>query len=172
MFENPRRGRQARNLTTNVPKILDLKSSSEQTFFRKLSLGAPAESDVKLSSKTLFVFREKLRFLMTATGMMVWWKSFNSIQVLAIYFVLRLSLGPSERVTCFATSWNEILRVLPPTLKPVLQQIRFLLVAWILTSDWLKLRGSQAIDGRFFTFCQAHLPWAGKMRKMYRFFLQ
>ena len=32
MFENPRRGRQARNFTTNVPKILDLKSSSEQVF--------------------------------------------------------------------------------------------------------------------------------------------
>ena len=31
-FENPRRGRQARNLTTNVPKILDLNSSSEQIF--------------------------------------------------------------------------------------------------------------------------------------------
>ena len=29
MFENPKRGRQARNFTTNVPKILDLKSSSE-----------------------------------------------------------------------------------------------------------------------------------------------
>ena len=29
MFENPRRGRQARNFTTNVPKIVDLKSSSE-----------------------------------------------------------------------------------------------------------------------------------------------
>ena len=41
MFENHRRGRQARNFTTNVPKILDLKSSSEQIFFRKLSLGAP-----------------------------------------------------------------------------------------------------------------------------------
>ena len=41
MFENPRRGRQARNFTTNVPKILDLKSSSEQIFFRNLSLGAP-----------------------------------------------------------------------------------------------------------------------------------
>ena len=41
MFENPRRGRQVRNFTTNVPKILDLKSSSEQIFFRKLSLGAP-----------------------------------------------------------------------------------------------------------------------------------
>ena len=41
MFENPRRGRQARNFTTNVSKILDLKSSSKQIFFRKLSLGAP-----------------------------------------------------------------------------------------------------------------------------------
>ena len=41
MFENPRRGRQARNFTTNVPKILDLKSPSEQIFSRKLSLGAP-----------------------------------------------------------------------------------------------------------------------------------
>ena len=30
MFENPRRGRQARNFTENDPKILDLKSSSEQ----------------------------------------------------------------------------------------------------------------------------------------------
>ena len=41
MSENLRRGRQARNFTTNVSKILDLKSSSEQIFFRKLSLGAP-----------------------------------------------------------------------------------------------------------------------------------
>ena len=41
MFENPRRGRQARNFTTNVSKILDLKSSSEQIFFPKLSLSAP-----------------------------------------------------------------------------------------------------------------------------------
>ena len=40
-LENPRRGRQARNFTTNVPKILDLKSSSEQIFSKK-SLGAPA----------------------------------------------------------------------------------------------------------------------------------
>ena len=30
MFENPRTGRQARNFTTKVSKILDLKSSSEQ----------------------------------------------------------------------------------------------------------------------------------------------
>ena len=41
MFENPRRGRQARNFARNAPKILDLKSSSEQIFSRKLPLGAP-----------------------------------------------------------------------------------------------------------------------------------
>ena len=41
MFENPRRGRQAINFTTNAPKILGLKSSSEQIFSQKLPLGAP-----------------------------------------------------------------------------------------------------------------------------------
>ena len=46
MFENPRRGRQAKKFTTNVPKILDLKSSSEQIFFRKLSFGAPVNTDL------------------------------------------------------------------------------------------------------------------------------
>ena len=35
---------QARNFTINVPKIIDLKSSSEQIFFSKLSLGAPVYS--------------------------------------------------------------------------------------------------------------------------------
>ena len=40
MFENPRRGRQARSFTTNVPKILDLKSSSEQ-IFPKIDVGCP-----------------------------------------------------------------------------------------------------------------------------------
>ena len=55
MFENARRGRQARNFTTNVSKILDLKSSSEQIFFRKLSLGAPEISPGAYTfSKTLF----------------------------------------------------------------------------------------------------------------------
>ena len=41
---------QARNFTTNVPKLLDLKSSSEQLFFRELSLGAPALPPVTLLS--------------------------------------------------------------------------------------------------------------------------
>ena len=43
MFENPRGGRQARNFTKNVPKILDLKSSSGTDIFRKLTLGALGE---------------------------------------------------------------------------------------------------------------------------------
>ena len=38
MFEIPRRGRQAANVRTNVPKILDLKSSSEQ-MFPKIDVG-------------------------------------------------------------------------------------------------------------------------------------
>ena len=45
----------ARNFTTNVPKILDLKSSSEQIFFRKLSLGAPEYSFTKLWVRTTFL---------------------------------------------------------------------------------------------------------------------
>ena len=47
MFENPRRGRQAINFTTNVPKILVLKSSSEQIFSRKLPLGAPVSCGMR-----------------------------------------------------------------------------------------------------------------------------
>ena len=45
-FENARRGRQARNVSENDPKILDLKSSSEQIIVvvKKLSLGAPVLS--------------------------------------------------------------------------------------------------------------------------------
>ena len=56
MFENPRRGRQERNFTTNNPKILDLKSSSEQIFSRKLPLGAPAYVVDNFLSQVIFVF--------------------------------------------------------------------------------------------------------------------
>ena len=54
MFENPRRGREARNFTTNAPKTLDLKSSSEQIFSRKLPLGAP-EAQVPVYSLIITV---------------------------------------------------------------------------------------------------------------------
>ena len=54
MFENPRRGRQARNFSTNVPKILDIKSSD---IFRKLSLGAPAK--IEKSGYTKFTVKRR-----------------------------------------------------------------------------------------------------------------
>ena len=60
MFENPRRGRQARNLTTKVSKILGLKSSSEQIFFRKLSLGAPAWVSLSCRGHSVFCFNSGL----------------------------------------------------------------------------------------------------------------
>ena len=56
-----------------------------------------------------------------------------------------------------------------PTFKPVLQQIRLLQVAWILTSDWTRLRGSHAIDWSDVTCCKTSSSWAGKTCNMYRF---
>ena len=53
-FENARRGRQARTFTTNVPKILDLKSSSNRYFFRKLTLGAPERLSVASVHQAFF----------------------------------------------------------------------------------------------------------------------
>ena len=53
MSENPRRGRHARNFTTNVPKILVPKSSSEQIFSRKLPLGAPDNLTYCPNSKSI-----------------------------------------------------------------------------------------------------------------------
>ena len=61
MFENPRRGRQSRNLTTNVPKFLDLKSSSETDIFRKLTLGAPDFSSVSRPLVSCMILLEVLR---------------------------------------------------------------------------------------------------------------
>ena len=52
MFENPRRGRQARNFAKNVLKILDLKSSSKQIFSEKLTLGAPVLSVTEIAPKS------------------------------------------------------------------------------------------------------------------------
>ena len=51
MFENPRRGRQARNFTTNVPKILDLNSSSEQIIGTLRSNDVDGNENVKKKQK-------------------------------------------------------------------------------------------------------------------------
>ena len=53
-FENPRRGRQARNLSENNPKMLELKSSSEQIIFKKLSLGAPVSSKEQVKNLKVY----------------------------------------------------------------------------------------------------------------------
>ena len=56
--------------------------------------------------------------------------------------------------------------VLPPTFEPVLQKTRLLQVVWILTSDWMELRGSQkrAPDGSYVTCWKTSLPgWAVRL---------
>ena len=55
MFENPRRGRQARNITINVPKNSRSQIVFRTDIFRKLSLGAPPEAFVKERLKFLAV---------------------------------------------------------------------------------------------------------------------
>ena len=51
MFENPRTGRQARNFTTNDPKIVGNIGFSEQIYNRKQSLGALEE--MRLPKQTI-----------------------------------------------------------------------------------------------------------------------
>ena len=41
MFENPRRDRQARNFTTNVPKIVDFTSRLPNRYFPKIDVRCP-----------------------------------------------------------------------------------------------------------------------------------
>ena len=60
MFENPKRGRQERNFTTNAPKIIDLKSFSEQIFSRKLPLGAPDKIHCKLMREVFVCMKYNL----------------------------------------------------------------------------------------------------------------
>ena len=54
MLENPRRGRQVRNFTTNVPKIVDLKSPP------KIVVGCPCEITVLMREQKVFVPAQKL----------------------------------------------------------------------------------------------------------------
>ena len=80
MFENPRRSRQARNITENDPKILDLKSSSEQIIFRKLPLGAPDILASRVIIQKFLVFVEI-------------WKILGNICSLEQLFYQKKSLG-------------------------------------------------------------------------------
>ena len=87
MFENARRGRQARIFTTNVPKILDLKSSSEQILFRKLTLGAPVYIS-KLSQISLAYRLVKLRITILKSH--PWYLCQISLQIMLLPIHMRL----------------------------------------------------------------------------------
>ena len=49
-----------------------------------------------------------------------------------------------------------------PHIKPVLQQIRLLQVAWLLTSDWIKSPRSHTIYGSYVTWPKTRFHWAAK----------
>ena len=75
--------------------------------------------------------------------------------------------------SCYKTSWKAMLRVLPPTFKPISKKMKAVpSYVNILTSDWIKLRGSHTIRGSCFTCCKTSLPWVGKTRNMWRGLLQ
>ena len=65
--------------------------------------------------------------------------------------------------------WKPVLRVLPPTFKPVVQQIKAAASCVILTSDWIKSYGSHAILESYVACCKPSLSWASKTHNMYRF---
>ena len=48
--------------------------------------------------------------------------------------------------------------------------IRLLEIAWILTSDCIKLGGNHAISGSYVTRCKRSSPWVGKTRNTYRLY--
>ena len=65
MFENPTRGRQARNFTTNVPKILGSQIVFRTDTFRKLTLGAPDLTQVPVVVQQQVHYKEGFRFSRT-----------------------------------------------------------------------------------------------------------
>ena len=48
--------------------------------------------------------------------------------------------------------------------------VRLLEIAWILSSDCIKLRGNHARSGSYVTRCKTSSPWVGKTRNTYRFY--
>ena len=60
------------------------------------------------------------------------------------------------------------LRFFPPTFKLLAQQISSPQVSLILTSDWVKLRGSHVLHRSYVSCCKTSLPWVSKTRNMYR----
>ena len=57
MFENLRRGRQARNFTTNVTKILDINCPPNR-YFPKLVVGRPCKV-AKITNRRIYIIKER-----------------------------------------------------------------------------------------------------------------
>ena len=109
MFENPRRGRQARNFTTNVSKILDLTSSSEQIFFRKLSLGAPVICSHKRVGVTL---QATVKFRLYMGNIMYW--GLLTLNIISFFSLFSLACASSKTynlqrvfLRIYDTNWGK-----------------------------------------------------------------
>ena len=77
------------------------------------------------------------------------WRHFLAKHKILPNLVISNWLWWIKRVLLANQNWGKYL---PPTFKPVLQQISLLEVAWILTSDWIKLRKSNAIHRNYNKF--------------------
>ena len=135
MFENPRRGRQARNFTTNVPKILVLKSSSEQIFSRKLPLGAPVLRTYWAVYDICRVQTADCRLQMSYTA----YRAPRFIRVL----LTKYSVSRARR----DTSYNDPYRQAPPRKWYFLQPSNFVYLKWGM-KKWIS-RGSLPFKGRY-----------------------
>ena len=64
MFENPRRGRQARNVTANVPQLNSRTSNRlRNRYFPKNDVGCPSLYNTRLSSRLSKKSRQIMEFL-------------------------------------------------------------------------------------------------------------
>ena len=80
-------------------------------------------------------------------------------------------------ITCLNTLYKLISSGIDRFLKSYEEKYRLMQIdqrgsvqaAWILTFDWVKLRGSNAIQRIYVPCCKTSLPWAGKTHNLYRF---
>ena len=130
MPENPRRGRQARTFTTNVPKILDLKSSSEEMFSKNcrwmpllLKLGDHHQCKAQQTTKStgtlrhVYVFYRLLRQRLNIESCLTNLKRTNATEsqstvtgtVQTTYWLNQANLANYERTTgqLWVTDWWE-----------------------------------------------------------------
>ena len=71
MFENPRRGRQARNFTTNVPKLHSRTSNRLlNRYFPKIDSGCPCLYNTRLSSRLSRNLEQIMEFLTLGYGVL------------------------------------------------------------------------------------------------------